>query len=58
MKKNDKKKKTGQKYNLYQENSVSSSDCTGLMPSNPSSEDEIESYQDLYSTSSKEDHQV
>ena len=32
----------------YLSNAASSQDCTGLIPSEPSSESEIESYEDLY----------
>lgn len=54
MEKNkNKPKKTGNAYNLYPENTASSTDCTGLMPSNPSNQDEIESYKDIYPTADK-----
>lgn len=33
---------------LHQKNVASSMDCTGLMPSNPCTEDEAESYGALY----------
>ena len=34
--------------NIENENTSSSTDCTGLMPTVPSSEDELESYKELY----------
>ncbi|WP_099466553.1 hypothetical protein [Konateibacter massiliensis] len=29
-------------------NAVSTTDCTGLIPSNPASEEEVESYKEIY----------
>ncbi len=50
-KKNDKKQKTNQEiidaYD-YLSNAASMQDCTGLIPSEPVSTAELESYEDLY----------
>ncbi len=45
---NPKEKKTPQDDYDYLSNAASAGDCTGLIPSLPSSDAEIEAYNDLY----------
>lgn len=47
----DKRKKLPIDYMPNISNVASSSECTGIVPTQPQSEEELESYLDLYSTS-------
>ncbi len=47
----DKRKKLPIDYMPTISNVASSSECTGIVPTQPQSEEELESYLDLYSTS-------
>lgn len=47
----DKRKKLPIEYMPNISNVASSSECTGIVPTQPQSEEELESYLDLYSTS-------